>query len=144
MKSLLIVNLIATLLLFVTVLAFGFTITARLFMLRLPETTEPISDPVAPPRGNERSQSPKVKAHLLILRGVKQDIMFPLYEGKNYLGRADEKPVDIDLEFLETPDRIWSNRQHAIITVEDGKLFIEDLKSSNGTFVNRVRVVPGQ
>jgi len=29
----------------------------------------------------------------------------------NFIGRADEKPVDIDLEDQEPPDRVWCSRQ---------------------------------
>ena len=68
---------------------------------------------------------------------------YPLYEGLNFIGRADEKPVDIDLEDQEPPDRIWSSRQHAVVSYEDGGLTIEDLNSSNGTFVNRSKIHPG-
>jgi pSer/pThr/pTyr-binding forkhead associated (FHA) protein len=71
-------------------------------------------------------------------------VEYPLYEGHNFIGRADEKPVDIDLEDQEPPDRIWSSRQHALITFEEGGMVIEDLNSSNGTFVNRNRIYPGQ
>jgi hypothetical protein len=81
---------------------------------------------------------------LVVLRGLKINTEYPLYEGHNFVGRADEKPVDIDLEVQEPPDRIWSSRQHAVITYEEGKLIIEDLNSSNGTFVNRNRIHPGQ
>src|SRR5262249_26867382 len=35
---------------------------------------------------------------LVVLRGVKLNVEYPLYEGANFIGRADEKPVDIDLE----------------------------------------------
>ena len=54
------------------------------------------------------------------------------------------KPVDIDLDDQESPDRIWTSRQHAVITLDNGALAIEDLNSLNGTFVNRTRVHPGQ
>ncbi len=84
------------------------------------------------------------KPKLVVFRGQKVNAEYPLYEGDNYIGRADDKPVDIDLEDQEPPDRIWSSRQHAIITFEDGRLAIEDLNSTNGTFVNRTRVHPGQ
>jgi len=80
---------------------------------------------------------------LLVLRGQKRNVEYPIYEGFNYVGRADEKPVDIDLEDQEPPDRIWCSRQHAVISFEDNQLFIEDLNSSNGTYVNRTRVYPG-
>lgn len=77
---------------------------------------------------------------LVVLRGVRINAEYPLYDGENFIGRTDEKPVDIDLEDQEPPDRIWSSRQHACITVKDSVLVIEDLNSANGTFVNRTRV----
>jgi hypothetical protein len=85
-----------------------------------------------------------VSPKLLVVRGQKMDVSYPIYGGKNYLGRTDDKPVDIDLEDQESTDRIWTSRQHAVITFEHGKLAIEDLNSLNGTFVNRTRVHPGQ
>ena len=87
---------------------------------------------------------PAAKPKLVVVRGQRLNVEYPLYEGDNYLGRADEKAVDIDLEDQEPPDRIWSSRQHALITYGDGLLTIEDLNSTNGTFVNRARVHPGQ
>ncbi|MCX7667130.1 MAG: FHA domain-containing protein [Gemmataceae bacterium] len=82
--------------------------------------------------------------YLVVIRGEILDMTYRLYPGKNFIGRTDEKPVDIDLENQEPPDRIWTSRQHAVITYENGILTIEDLNSLNGTFVNRTRVHPGQ
>jgi FHA domain len=90
---------------------------------------------VLPTGGNPR---------LLVLRGQKINVEYPIYDGDNFIGRADEKPVDIDLEDQEPPDRIWSSRQHALVRCEAGILVIEDLNSSNGTFINRTRLYPGQ
>jgi len=84
------------------------------------------------------------KPRLVVLRGLKINVEYPVYEGQNYIGRADEKPVDIDLDDQEPPDRVWSSRQHALIMYENGELILEDLNSANGTFVNRTRVYPGQ
>jgi pSer/pThr/pTyr-binding forkhead associated (FHA) protein len=81
---------------------------------------------------------------LVVLRGLKRNVEYPLYEGQNYIGRADEKPVDIDLEDQEPPDRVWSSRQHALIIFENGSLTLEDLNSSNGTFLNRNKIYPAQ
>ncbi len=81
---------------------------------------------------------------LVVIRGEKLDVEFPIYNGKNYLGRAAEKPVDIDMTGQETPDQVWSSRQHALVTYDRGTLLIEDLSSLNGTFVNRSRLHPGQ
>ncbi len=87
---------------------------------------------------------PDAKPKLVVVRGQRASVEYPLYEGDNYLGRADDKAVDIDLEDQEPSDRVWSSRQHALITCENGLLTIEDLNSTNGTFVNRMRVHPGQ
>ncbi|MER3416054.1 MAG: hypothetical protein C4297_07585 [Gemmataceae bacterium] len=87
---------------------------------------------------------PATRPRLVVIRGLKIGVEYPLYEGENYVGRTDEKPVDIDLEDQESPDRIWSSRQHAVIRWQEGQLTIEDLGSTNGTFVNRVRVPPGE
>lgn len=81
---------------------------------------------------------------LVVIRGEKLNVEFPIYNGKNYIGRASDKPVDIDLTGQESPDQIWSSRQHALITYDRGTILIEDLNSLNGTFVNRSRLHPGQ
>ena len=103
-------------------------------------TTTPIPVAVAPSAALPAEAQPR----LIVLRGLKRNVEYPLYEGHNFIGRAVEKPVDIDLDDQEPPDRVWSSRQHALITFEGGQLIIEDLNSSNGTFVNRARIYPGQ
>jgi pSer/pThr/pTyr-binding forkhead associated (FHA) protein len=87
---------------------------------------------------------PGAQPRLLVMRGQKRNVEYPIYEGLNFIGRADEKPVDIDLEDQEPPDRIWCSRQHAVISFENDQLTVEDLNSSNGTYVNRSRLYPGQ
>jgi hypothetical protein len=87
---------------------------------------------------------PDAQPRLLVLRGQKRNVEYPIYEGLNFIGRADDKPVDIDLEDQEPPDRIWCSRQHACISFEGGQLAVEDLNSANGTYVNRGRIYPGQ
>ncbi len=85
-----------------------------------------------------------VRGRLRVQHGLEPNREYPIYEGPNFLGRADEQPVDIDLGPQEPPESVWSSRQHALITWENGELTIEDLNSSNGTYVNRLRVYPGQ
>jgi pSer/pThr/pTyr-binding forkhead associated (FHA) protein len=98
----------------------------------------------APPPAAAVALPPGAQPRLLVLRGLKRNVEYPIYEGLNFIGRADEKPVDIDLEDQEPPDRIWCSRQHACISFEADALAIEDLNSSNGTYVNRNRIYPGQ
>ncbi|MCI0459073.1 MAG: FHA domain-containing protein [Gemmataceae bacterium] len=105
----------------------------------------PVLTPAPAPAPAEGGKLPEgAQPRLVVIRGQKIKQEFPLYDGHNFIGRADEKPVDIDLEDQEPPDRIWTSRQHALITLEEGLLTIEDLNSANGTFVNRTRVYPGQ
>jgi hypothetical protein len=117
-----------------------------------PDVAPPTAVPAAPPApAAPAAPAPAAAAglpagaqpRLVVLRGLKINVEYPLYEGHNWIGRADEKPVDIDLDDQEPPDRVWSSRQHALITYEEGQLAIEDLNSSNGTFVNRQRIYPG-
>jgi hypothetical protein len=94
----------------------------------------------APAAGFPEGAQPR----LLVLRGQKRNVEYPIYDGLNFIGRADEKPVDIDLEEQEPPDRVWCSRQHACVSFENDQMTIEDLNSSNGTYVNRTRIYPGQ
>jgi hypothetical protein len=102
--------------------------------------------PAAPPAAKGASVPPGSKPKLVVKRGQKVGFEFPIYPDENYVGRADEKPVDVDLEDQEPPERVWCSRQHALIHFDEaaGTIMLEDLNSSNGTYVNRERVYPGQ
>lgn len=104
----------------------------------------PAPDRATPLLAPKVTFSAGTRPKLRVLRGLKINAEYPLYEGPNFMGRRDERPVDVDLEEQEPSDRVWSSRQHAVITFENGELTIEDLNSLNGTFVNRNRVYPGQ
>jgi len=80
---------------------------------------------------------------LICIRGVRVGVEYPVYEGDNFIGRSDEQPVDIDLDDQERPDNIWSSRQHALVHFENGLLTLEDMKSANGTYVNRTKAEHG-
>lgn len=88
--------------------------------------------------------SRKLEPKLVVVRGQHVNAQFIIRAGKNYIGRHDDRPVDINLDDQEAPDKVWSSRQHAVISFEGGLLTVEDLNSLNGTFVNRQRVNPGQ
>jgi hypothetical protein len=144
MRPLQVLHVAVTALLLVAVLGFGVLVLTGVIEVRLPAKGEAADRPAAEPRAGPGTNAAGVKARLLVVRGAKPGMTYPLFEGRNVLGRADEKPVEVDLEFQESPERIWSSRQHAVITCEGGSLGIEDLNSSNGTYVNRSRVPPGR
>ncbi len=105
---------------------------------------------IASPQPESGSKSgvivtPGAQPRLRVLRGERLDVPpFALLDGKNYIGRFVDKPVDIDLTGQEPTDQVWASRQHAVITVSNGVITIEDLNSLNGTFLNRSRIHPGQ
>jgi hypothetical protein len=133
MKPLRIIHTVITFLLFGLVMAAVALMLTGTVEVRLPNQAQ-----------GQRHAIPEIKTRLLVVHGAKPNMEYPVFEGQNFLGRADEKPVDIDLQIQESPDRIWSSRQHAVITCEKESLFIEDMNSSNGTYVNRGRIQPGQ
>jgi DNA-binding winged helix-turn-helix (wHTH) protein len=57
---------------------------------------------------------------------------FPLYEGKNIIGR------DIHCRVVLTDKTV--SRRHAAIMIRNGAMWIEDLQSKNGTFVDGQRI----
>ena len=93
-----------------------------------------------PPNPPPQPESPK----LIVLRGQKIAQEYPIYPGRNIIGRFADKPVDIDLNAQEAEGQVWSSRQHAAITYDKGMVLIEDLNSLNGTWVNGTRLHPGQ
>lgn len=120
--------------------------------LKTVEGAAPVVDTGSPPSTIEQIVPPKAaekllagcKPKLIVLRGQRQSVEYQIYDGDNYIGRADDKAVDVDLEDQEPPDRIWSSRQHAVITLEGGAMTIEDLNSTNGTYLNRSRIESGK
>ena len=60
-------------------------------------------------------------------------------QGKLSLGRSTDNAVVFPQDMLEV------SRRHCEFTASGGRLFVQDLGSTNGTFVNRsFRLVPGQ
>ncbi|MCB9073289.1 MAG: FHA domain-containing protein [Bdellovibrionaceae bacterium] len=67
-----------------------------------------------------------------ILNGAQSGKIFPLQKGNNVLGRS----AKVDIRFADQ----GVSKNHAQIFVTNDKVIISDLKSSNGTFVNGVKV----
>ncbi len=86
---------------------------------------------------------PGVRPRLRVVRGRKLNAEYAINDGPNFIGRRDDHPIAIDLEDQEPAERIWTSRKHAVLHFVDGSLEIEDLNSLNGTFVNRIRLAPG-
>jgi pSer/pThr/pTyr-binding forkhead associated (FHA) protein len=84
-------------------------------------------------------------AQLVIERGRSAGKRFPLSNVEAQIGRWDADGgvfPDVDLDDDDPEAKV--SRRHARILLQDGEYFIEDLGSTNGTFVNRGRrLAPG-
>ena len=87
----------------------------------------------------------KPHAKLVIERGKSVGKQFMLSSAESHIGRWDADGgvfPDVDLDSDDPEAKV--SRRHARITFSDGKYFLEDLGSTNGTFVNRgKRLSPG-
>lgn len=87
----------------------------------------------------------RVHATLIIERGVSAGKKFPLSSPDANIGRWDADGgifPDVDLDSDDPEAKV--SRRHAKISFRDGSYLIQDLGSTNGTFVNRGRrLAPG-
>jgi hypothetical protein len=89
--------------------------------------------------------SDKPHAKLVIERGKSAGKQFLLSAAESQIGRWDADGgvfPDVDLDTDDPEAKV--SRRHARVTFRDGQYFLEDLGSTNGTFVNRgKRLSPG-
>jgi len=80
-------------------------------------------------------QNPTPLAWLIGNEGTPNEIRFELVKSESKLGRGSNCEIQVD-------DKLAS-RNHAVIYFRDGGFEIEDLGSSNGTFVNNKAITSG-
>jgi len=82
----------------------------------------------------------------LVVQGTHATLRFPPGKIEIIVGRADEASgtcPDVDLSGYGG-DEGGVSRQHARIFVQGSQILIEDLHSTNRTYVNQQRLMPGQ
>ena len=86
-----------------------------------------------------------VHSLLIIERGGGQNSEFPLSNEESQIGRWDADNgifPDVDLDAFDADAKV--SRRHARIVYRNGTYSVEDLGSTNGTFINRGRrLLPG-
>jgi hypothetical protein len=97
------------------------------------------------PTTGEISTKKGVRATLMVERGDSSGTEFAISADEAYIGRWDADNgvfPDIDLDAHDADAKV--SRRHARILFRDNRFMIEDLGSTNGTFVNRGRrLIPG-
>lgn len=105
-------------------------------------TSGPSSAPSAAGSGGAAGHSP---ARLIIERGGRIGKEFAVAGGETNIGRWDADGgifPDVDLDQDDPEAKV--SRRHARIIREAAQFYIEDLGSTNGTFINRGRrLLPG-
>ena len=106
-----------------------------------------VEKPVPESQTSFESSAQKKGSHarLTIERGGSADTDFPLSSEESYIGRWDADNgifPDVDLDAHDPDAKV--SRRHARIIYRNSVYMIEDLGSTNGTFVNRGRrLLPG-
>ena len=113
--------------------------------------SQSVGAPGQPAMSQRQTSSPlvatdkKVHALLVIERGSSAGKQFSLSDETSNIGRWDAEGgvfPDVDLDSDDPEAKV--SRRHARISRRDSQYAIEDLGSTNGTFVNRGRrLVPG-
>ncbi len=117
------------------------------FGVPIPEAQAPIPLETILAVSGSRSEDPgkNVHATLVIERGSAVGTEFPLSSEETFIGRWDADNgvfPDVDLDQHDPEAKV--SRRHARIIFKDGTYSVEDLGSTNGTFINRGRrLLPG-
>ena len=90
--------------------------------------------PARPPRQSPRppSRSPSAPTKLVVTKGHLAGTTIPLGSEVITIGRAPDSTLVLEDDF--------ASGRHARLVPHDGQWFVEDLGSTNGTFLNRTKV----
>ncbi|MEJ1932598.1 FHA domain-containing protein [Nostoc sp. NIES-2111] len=101
----------------------------------------PASVPVAPPPSPARTQLQQITARLVHVQSDRE-IELPPSLSVIHIGKPNDRiPPDIDVSGFSNSEIV--SRVHADIRVEGDAHYIEDVGSSNGTYINNLPLLPG-
>ena len=79
------------------------------------------------------AMEPEIKSAAFVLRSLDSKIAFKINRNDITVGREHELK-----DYLAA--KTFVSRRHCRFTIEDGKLFVEDLNSANSTYVNNQKI----
>ena len=120
--------------------------SAHVTSIGIPPMVEELKyEPTALEPTNNHQAGKGIHAKLVIERGASVGTEFSISSDESNIGRWDADNgifPDIDLDTHDPEAKV--SRRHARIIYENDKFLVEDLGSTNGTFVNRGRrLIPG-
>jgi len=88
--------------------------------------------PAAPPPRPAKVKRGKTARQLVVTEGALAGTKIPLSEAPISIGRADDSTLVLTDDYAST--------RHARLTPRSGQWFVEDLGSTNGTYLDRAKV----
>jgi pSer/pThr/pTyr-binding forkhead associated (FHA) protein len=117
--------------LWIFVLSAVSVIRSDLFGARVPEPAR--GGPTPKPRKQPRTRSRKgVPTHVLVVDGRNAGERADLAEAPILIGRGSDAAIRLDDDYVST--------RHARIAASGDQWFVEDLGSTNGTYIGTVRI----
>lgn len=124
--------------LWIFVLAAISVVRSDMFGARVPQTARGADAPVKerrgtkepkPPRASKRRGSP---THVAVTQGSNSGITVDLERAPILIGRGNDAAIRLDDDYVST--------RHARIAASGETWFVEDLGSTNGTYIGNVRI----
>ena len=92
-----------------------------------------VAQPVYAPPAPAKPRRGKTPSKVLVVSGRARGLTLPLGPGPLTLGRAGDSSLVLDDDF--------ASAHHARLVPHEGQWFVEDLGSTNGTYLDRTKVV---
>ncbi|WP_107705087.1 FHA domain-containing protein FhaB/FipA [Nocardioides allogilvus] len=118
--------------LWIFVLSAVSVIRSDMFGARVPETARG----AAPARGKSKAKAPTKRrgspTHLIVIEGDNTGARAELADAPLLIGRGSDAAIKLDDDYVST--------RHARVAASGDEWFVEDLGSTNGTYVGSVRI----
>ncbi|MEO5665299.1 MAG: FHA domain-containing protein [Nocardioides sp.] len=119
--------------LWIFVLSAVSVIRSDMFGARVPETARGAA---APARGKGKAKAPTKRrgspTHLIVIEGDNTGARAELSDAPLLIGRGSDAAIKLDDDYVST--------RHARVAASGDEWFVEDLGSTNGTYVGTVRI----
>ncbi|TVQ56351.1 MAG: FHA domain-containing protein [Spirulina sp. DLM2.Bin59] len=107
-----------------------------------PETPPPLPTPAPSPAPSPAKTQLQVQVASLLHIQTNTELSLPQHLAVIHIGKPGG-PIPPDIDVSGFPDSAVVSRVHADIRVEGGIYYVEDVGSSNGTYVNHNPLLPG-